>query len=125
MLRNTALLFTLIVTMLIGFSGGAFAGDAAAGKPIYDANCSACHGVSGTGDGPVGAALVPPPRDFTTADFKYDTDGDGSPGSDADLKNVIQKGALAFGGSPLMAPWPTLNETQIGDIIAHIRSLKK
>ena len=125
MIRTTALLFTLIFLMLIGFSSGAFAGDAAAGKTVYDANCSSCHGVSGAGDGPVGAALNPPPRDFTTGDFKFDTDGEGGPGTDADLKAVIEKGALAFGGSPLMAPWPTLNETQIVDIIAHIRSLKK
>ena len=125
MIRTTALLFTPIFLMLIRFSSGAFAGDAAAGKTVYDANCSSCHGVSGAGDGPVGAALNPPPRDFTTGDFKFDTDGEGGPGTDADLKAVIEKGALAFGGSPLMAPWPTLNETQIVDIIAHIRSLKK
>jgi len=125
MIRTTALLFTLIFLMLIGFSSGAFAGDAAAGKTVYDANCSSCHGVSGAGDGPVGSALNPPPRDFTTGDFKFDTDGEGGPGTDADLKGVIEKGALAFGGSPLMSPWPTLNESQIADIIAHIRTLKK
>ena len=103
----------------------ASAGDAAAGKPLFQTNCSSCHGMGGKGDGPVGAALNPPPRDFTTGDFKYDTDGDGKPGTDADLKNVITKGAAAYGGSPLMAPWPTLTAAQVEDVIAFIRSLKQ
>jgi mono/diheme cytochrome c family protein len=102
----------------------ASAGDAAAGKPQFQANCSSCHGMGGKGDGPVGAALNPAPRDFTKGDFKYDTDADGKPGTDADLKNVITKGAAAYGGSPLMAPWPTLKPEQIDDIVAYIRSLK-
>ena len=33
-------------------------------------------------------------------------------------------GALAFGGSPLMAGWPTLTDEQVADVIAFIRSLK-
>ncbi len=101
----------------------ASAGDAAAGKPLFQTNCASCHGMGGKGDGPVGAVLNPPPRDFTTGDFKYDTDGDGKPGTDADLKDVITKGAAAYGGSPLMAPWPTLTAAQVDDVVAYIRSL--
>jgi len=100
----------------------AFAGDAAAGKTVFTANCASCHGDSGKGDGPVGAALPVSPRDFTVADFKYDADGDGKPGSDADLKLIITKGAAAFGGNPLMAPWPTLSETDVDNVIAYIRT---
>ena len=99
--------------------------DAAAGKTVFDANCSSCHGVSGKGDGPVGAALNPPPRDFTVGEFKFDASGNGTPGEDEDLTLVIQKGAMAYGGSALMAPWPTLTDQQIADIILHIRSLKQ
>ena len=76
---------------VIGLATSAQAGDAAAGKTV----------------------------------FEFDADGNGTPGEDTDLKLVIQKGAMAYGGSALMAPWPTLNEAQVGDIIAHIRSLKK
>ena len=103
----------------------ALAADAAAGKTIFTANCASCHGDSGKGDGPVGAALQPPPRDFTVGDFKFDTDGDGKAGADADLKGVITQGAGAFGGSPLMAPWPTLSDDDVANVIAHIRSLKQ
>ncbi|HXH28375.1 MAG TPA: cytochrome c [Candidatus Polarisedimenticolia bacterium] len=100
------------------------AGDAAAGKTVFTTNCASCHGDSGKGNGPVGAALQPPPRDFTKAEFKFDTDGDGKTGTDADLKNVITQGAAAFGGSPLMAPWPTLSDADIANVIAFIRTFK-
>lgn len=101
------------------------AGDAAAGKTIFDTNCASCHGPTGAGDGPVGAVLQPPPRNFTMGDFKFDTDGDGKAGTDTDLENVITKGAGAFGGSPLMAPWPMLTDAEVENVIAYIRTLKK
>lgn len=99
-------------------------GDPAAGKALFDANCSSCHGVSGMGDGPVGAALTPAPRDFTLAAFAFDADQNGTPGDDRDLVLVIQNGAMKYGGSPLMAPWPTLTDDQVMDVVAHIRSMK-
>jgi mono/diheme cytochrome c family protein len=101
------------------------AGDAAAGKVTFTANCAACHGDSGKGDGPVGAALDPHPRDFTQGVFKFDTDKDGKTGTDADLKNVIHNGAGQYGGSPLMAPWPTLSDTEVANLIAYLRTFKK
>ena len=103
----------------------ALAADAAAGKTLFTTNCASCHGESGKGDGPVGAALQPPPRDFTKGEFKFDADKDGKPGTDADLKGVITQGAGAFGGSPLMAPWPTLSEADVANVIAYVRSLKQ
>jgi mono/diheme cytochrome c family protein len=103
----------------------ACAGDAAAGKATYSVNCVACHGETGKGDGVVGAVLQPPPRDFSAGLFMFDTDGDGQTGTDADLKNVISKGGGAFGGSPLMAPWPVLTEADIENLIAYIRTFKQ
>jgi mono/diheme cytochrome c family protein len=101
------------------------AGDAAAGKATFSANCASCHGETGKGDGPVGAALQPPPRDFSQGEFKFDGNGNGKPGEDEDLKAVITQGAAAFGGSPLMAPWPTLSDADVANVIAYVRSLKQ
>ena len=101
------------------------AGDAAAGKTTFDTLCATCHGPQGKGDGPAGAALNPKPRDFSVGEFKYDTDKDGKAGTDADLANIIKNGAGAYGGSPLMAPWGHLSETDIQNVIAYVHSLKK
>ncbi len=118
-------LFGITAASLWLAPAAALAGDAAAGKATFTANCASCHGEGGKGDGPVGAALNPPPRDFTTADFKFDTNSDGKTGTDEDLTNVIRNGGAAFGGSPLMAPWPTLSDAEVSNVIAYIRSLKK
>jgi mono/diheme cytochrome c family protein len=42
----------------------------AKGKASYEANCSACHGEGGRGDGVAGAALDPKPRDLVAGRFK-------------------------------------------------------
>ena len=104
----------------------AHAGDAAAGKAKYEMFCASCHGPTGKGDGPVGAALNPKPRDFSTGDFKFDTDKDGKAGTDADLTNVIKNGAAAYGGNAMMAPWgATLSEADLENVVAFVRSLKQ
>ncbi len=45
----------------------------AQGKDVYEgsaAGCSACHGLTGEGNGPVAFAIKPPPRNFVVDDFK-------------------------------------------------------
>jgi len=106
-------------------SASAHAGDVAAGKLLFETNCASCHGVTGKGDGPVGAALNPKPRDLSVGEFKFDTDGDGTPGTDSDIKNIVQKGAGAYGGSMLMAPWPTFSDADIENVTVYIRTLKQ
>lgn len=116
---------TALATLLA--PANALAGDAEAGKTTYTASCVSCHGETGKGDGPVGQVLPPPkPRDFAVGDFKFDTDEDGTPGSDADLKAVIAKGAGAFGGNQMMAAWSgLLSDEDIDNVVAYIRTLKK
>jgi mono/diheme cytochrome c family protein len=105
----------------------ALAADAEKAKGLYTANCASCHGETGKGDGPVAPAIPPPPpRDFTVGDFVYDADEDGTIGTDADLKAVVSKGAGAFGGNPMMAPWAgILSDEDIDNLVAYIRTLKQ
>ena len=120
--RTFIILFAACAGLALATSAAA---DAAKGKELFAANCSSCHGMTGKGDGPVGAALPTPPRDFSVGAFKLDTDGDGKTGTDADLKNIITNGAAQYGGSALMAPLPHLSEDEIANIIAFIRTLEK
>jgi mono/diheme cytochrome c family protein len=122
--------FFTSILMLAAFAlpSAAVAADAAAGKAKFMQLCVSCHGEGGKGDGPTGKALAaagqPAPRDFTAGAFKFDTDKDGKTGTDADLKNVISKGALAFGGNAMMAP-VVMSDTDLANVIAFVRSLKK
>jgi mono/diheme cytochrome c family protein len=94
-------------------------GDAAKGMQVYKLYCVTCHGETGDGQGPVGKTLKPPPRDFTTADFKYG-------GDDQSVFDVISNGAASKGGSPLMAPWgAVIPEADRWGLVAYIRTLKK
>ena len=124
MIRQLGTLVAGLALAALPFAAQA-AGDAAAGKTTFDTLCATCHGPQGKGDGPAGAALNPKPRDFSVGEFKYDTDKDGKAGTDADLANIIKNGAGAYGGSPLMAPWGHLSETDIQNVIAYVHSLKK
>lgn len=101
------------------------AGNAENGATIFKTNCVTCHGETGKGDGPVGAALNPPPRDFSVGEFKFDANEDGTPGEDADLILVIKNGAGNYGGSPLMAPWGHLPDSDVEDLVVFIRTLKQ
>jgi mono/diheme cytochrome c family protein len=123
MYRNITLFAAMLA--LLAVPSLVSAGDAEAGKALYMTNCMSCHGTTGKGDGPVGAVLTPKPRDFSVGEFAFDTDGDGTKGSDADLTAVIKQGAAAFGGSPLMAPWGQFSDEEIANLVAFIRSLKQ
>ena len=63
--------------------------------------CAACHGSAGDGSGAAGAALDPKPANFTDPAFWEGRDRDR-------IITVIRDGAVAVGGSALMAPWGAL-----------------
>jgi len=114
-----------VLLTAFAFSSPAFAADAAAGKVTFEQLCWTCHGMTGKGDGPAGAALTPPPRDFSVGHFLFDANGNGHPGDDEDLMAVIKQGAAAFGGNPTMAPWGHLADDDIANLVAYIRTLKQ
>jgi mono/diheme cytochrome c family protein len=96
---------------------GSLRGDAAKGAQIYSLYCSSCHGLTGAGDGPLAASLVPRPANHTDAAYMGSL-------SDEHLYKVIQGGGAAVGKSPLMAPWgAVVSEEQTRDLIGHLRTL--
>lgn len=95
----------------------------AQGAQLYKISCSTCHGAEGKGDGVAAAALNPKPANFATGDFKYDTNGNGKPGEIEDIRTIVRDGTAKHGGSPLMAPWPTLSDKQLQAVAEHVKSL--
>lgn len=100
----------------IGATGvsAAAAPDLAAGKAKFQQLCATCHGQTGKGDGPAGAALNPKPRDLSVTTK-----------TDAEMKTIMTKGGAAAGLSPTMPPMgATLSDSELANVIAFIRSLK-
>lgn len=134
------LLITLVSGLLLSACGGeskpteepgvpvpaAYAGlknplgnDAAtAGKAVFDSKCATCHGETGKGDGPGGAALNPKPGDMTTLSAQ----------SDGYIYWRIVEGGTAEpfkGQGSLMPAWKDiLSEDEIWQAVAYIRTLK-
>ncbi|MEE2704320.1 MAG: cytochrome c [Myxococcota bacterium] len=96
---------------------GNLRGNPELGAPLYAMYCATCHGPEGRGDGPIAQTLVPRPADHGSAEYMGTL-------SDAEIYVVIEKGGAAVGKSALMAPWGgILNDSDIRDVIAHLRSL--
>jgi mono/diheme cytochrome c family protein len=74
------------------------------GRKLYDANCAQCHGAAGDGKGFGAPFLVPAPRDFTAAAYKFRTTESGALPTDEDLFRIISRGANGTG----MPPWQYL-----------------
>jgi mono/diheme cytochrome c family protein len=85
------------------------------GKSLYQANCTACHGESGKGDGPGAGVLKPPPRDHT--DYAYM-----SALTDKEIADVIRMGG-AIKGRPLMPSHPAITGADLDSLVAYIRTL--
>jgi copper transport protein len=80
------------------------------GEQIYLANCLACHGAGGKGDGPSGRGLLPPPANFTIPHSRMHRD--------AEFFSWITGG---IPGSPMPAFGEELSDEQIWDVINYIR----
>ncbi|MGH2524550.1 MAG: c-type cytochrome, partial [Anaerolineales bacterium] len=85
----------------------------AIGQALYQANCVACHGPTGKGDGPVGLTLNPPPADLSLHTV---------PGvhTDGQLYEWISNG---FPGSVMPAFKSTLSEDERWHLVNYVRTL--
>jgi DMSO reductase family type II enzyme heme b subunit len=96
---------------------GAQAGDANAGKAVYQLKCVGCHGEKGDGKGPAAELLVPQPRDFTSGIYKIRTTAGKAP-SDQDLFKVITDGMPGTS----MPSWAVLPEKDRWNLVAYIKA---
>ena len=93
------------------------AGDANAGKAVYQVKCIGCHGEKGDGKGPAAELLVPQPRDFTSGIYKIRTTSGKAP-SDQDLFKVITDGMPGTS----MPSWAVLPEKERWNLVAYIKA---
>lgn len=101
----------------ISASSPIWAQNQAEGKKLYTAYCSSCHGDQGKGDGMAARSLPIKPKDHTDGATMNRL-------SDQNLTDTISKGGGAVGKSSFMPGWGgSLNEKQIRDIVAYIRTL--
>lgn len=63
------------------------------GHRVYTAQCAGCHGTTGDGNGPAGAYLNPPPRDYRNGVFKFTSTPRGSKPRREDLRRILHFGA--------------------------------
>ena len=86
-----------------------------AGKVLYEANCSSCHGLSGAGDGPASGGINPPPGNLAARQESL---------SDGYLYWRISEGGLMEPFNSIMPGWKgILDEEKIWQIISYLRTM--
>jgi len=116
---TTISLPVLIGVLALGWLAAAQAGNLDAGLEVHKGSCLKCHGETGKGDGPTSKLLKDKPADWTNKESmsKY---------SDSQLVQIIKEGGAASGKSKLMPAFGgKLNDQQINDVIAYVRSLQE
>jgi mono/diheme cytochrome c family protein len=103
-------LTTSIAVALLSVTSVFAAGDATAGKALYDKSCKNCHGANGVANPNIAKMMKVEIPALGSAQVQKM--------SDAEIESVITKGK---GKMPAIH---TLTEKQAADIVAYIRTLK-
>ena len=112
-----ALCLVVAVPLTSPREASAQAGDAGAGRVLYERKCVGCHGVKGDGKGAAGELLVPAPRDFTSGVYKIRSTANKIP-TDKDIFDVITYGMPGTS----MPPWSVLPEKDRWNLVAYLKT---
>jgi mono/diheme cytochrome c family protein len=106
------------IRLIVGFVALLFiasptfaAGDAAAGKEIYNKKCASCHGAAGEGKESIAKLLKVELRPLGSKEVQA--------ASDSDLKKVLLQGKGKMKGVA------GLDDKSADDVVAYLRTLKK
>lgn len=88
------------------------AADTNAGRSLYVANCTACHGAKGDGKGPAAVALNPKPTDLTSPAWWVGR-------TDAQVAGAIRSGRPGTA----MTAFAQLGAADVDNLVAYLRTL--
>jgi cytochrome c oxidase cbb3-type subunit 2 len=91
------------------------------GKALYGSVCAICHGEKGDGNGPAAAVLVPKPRDFIPAKYKFRTTPGGALPTDPDILRTITMGVPGTS----MPSWASLKIEDRWALVHYIKTLSE
>jgi mono/diheme cytochrome c family protein len=109
-MKQVIVMIGLLAAMLMVTTAFA-AGNAAAGKEVYEKKCASCHGAAGEGKDTVAKMLKVELRPLGSKDVQAK--------SDADLKKAIVE------GTGKMKAVTGIDAKAADDVIAFVRTLKK
>ncbi len=117
---NKLALLTFCAALFVAGPAMAKPGTAAKGKEIYDKRCTWCHGDKGDGAGAAKDRLNPPPRDFTSGNYKIKSSNfeDMVPNDD-DVFRMIRDG---MPGTAMPGWSDILAEQDMWDLVAYVKS---
>ena len=128
--------FMAVSVVLVLSTGGALAQDASAGAEIYARHCASCHGIAGSGDGPMSPVLLIQPSDLTTLTERYD----GTFPKERVVMRIDGRDPLVSHGSPMPVygdffegediilktetGQPVLTSVPVADLLAYLEGLQ-
>ncbi len=101
--------------------GSLFSGDPLIGQDAYLMNCAQCHGINGTGSGPLSSAFSKQPRNLVSDAFLYAPDNMGPENQARRLAQIIKYGQPGTS----MPGHETLSDKEIIDLLAYLFKIRK
>lgn len=117
MLRNFLSKLAWVFTLTLVFAAHPAAED---GRTIYLERCVWCHGETGRGDGPSADGMLPRPRDFVIADYKFRSTPHGQLPTDEDLFRMISR---RMPSAPMPGWEKILSQEDRWKLVAYLKSL--